>query len=157
MHRDFRDMFRALFDEGAEFLLVGGYAIAAHGHARSTGDLDIWVRPSERNAARVMRALKAFGAPLRGLTEKDLATIGTIFQMGVPPWRIDILTSIEGVAFASAWRRRLLKRHDDLEIPVRGRRDLVTNKAAVGRPQDLADVARLRGTAGRRSARRRRR
>jgi hypothetical protein len=146
-------MFRALFAEGAEFLLVGGYALASHGHARATGDLDLWVRPTSINAARVLRALRSFGAPLRGLTEGDLSRPGTIFQLGIPPWRIDILTSIEGVGFEGAWRRRLVKRHDDLEIPVLGRRDLIRNKTAVGRPQDLADVARLRGTSERRRRR----
>ena len=155
MHRDFRDMFLALSAEGVEFLLVGGYALAAHGHARATGDLDLWIRPAADNAARAIRALRTFGAPLRGLTERDLSVPGTIFQMGVPPWRIDLLTSIEGVEFDDAWRRRVLREQDGVSFPALGRADLIRNKEAVGRPQDLADVATLRR--GRPSARRGRR
>jgi len=155
LHRDFRDMFRALSAEGVEFLLVGGYALAVHGHARATGDLDLWLRPTSDNAERAMRSLRRFGCPLHGLTVGDLSVPGTIFQIGVPPWRIDLLTSIEGVDFADAWKRRVVHEQDGIPISTLGRADLIRNKEAVGRPQDLADAARLkcRSTSGRRSRR----
>ena len=154
MHRDFRDMFLALSAEGVEFLLVGGYALAVHGHARATGDLDLWVNPSAENAARTIRALRRFGAPLRGLTERDLSVPGTIFQIGVPPWRIDVLTSVEGLEFPRAWRRRVVQEQEGVTICALGRADLIRNKEAVGRPQDIADVARLKRRAPRKQRRR---
>ncbi|HEU4394046.1 MAG TPA: hypothetical protein VFS92_00660, partial [Planctomycetota bacterium] len=83
-----------------------------HGHARATGDLDLWVKPSAENAARTIRALRRFGAPLRGLTERDLSVPGTIFQIGVPPWRIDVLTSVEGLEFPRAWGRRVVQEQE---------------------------------------------
>ena len=96
MNPDFRDMLSALCDEGAEFLLVGAYAMAAHGCPRATGDIDIWIRPSDDNAQRVWRALKRFKAPVRNLTIDDLKTPEIVFQIGVAPRRIDLLTSIDG-------------------------------------------------------------
>lgn len=89
---DFKELFAALCDAGAEFLVVGAHAVMFHTVPRYTKDLDIWVRPTRANAERVLRALVAFGAPLAGLTEQDLTTPGTIFQMGVAPNRVDILT-----------------------------------------------------------------
>ena len=161
LHPDFREMLCALFDEDVEFLLVGAMAVAAHGYGRATGDMDILVRPSPDNARRVMQSLRKFGAPLHGLTVRDLSTPGRVFQMGVPPWRIDILTSIEGVTFEDAWPNRFLKNTDGLEMPVISRADLIRNKKTVARLQDLADVARLEGKSDRRvrkpSPRRRRR
>jgi hypothetical protein len=140
LNPDFRDMLSALCAEGAEFLLVGAFALAAHGLPRATGDIDVWVRPSEANAARVWRALGRFGAPTPGLTLADLATPDVVFQIGVAPRRIDILTSIDGVTFDEAWPQRLVVDVEGLAIPVIGRTHLIQNKRAAGRPQDLADL-----------------
>src|SRR5262245_51081873 len=140
---DFRDMLSALSGASADYLVVGAYALAAHGLPRATRDLDLWVRPTEANAARVMDALRRFGASLRDLTERDLVTPGTVFQIGVEPHRIDILTSIDGVEFDEAWSARYVVTLEDLEVPVLARHHFIQNKKAVGRPQDLADVARL--------------
>lgn len=140
LNPDFAEMLRALSDEGVEFLLVGAYAMAAHGVPRATGDIDVWVNPSPDNAQRVLRALDRFGAPLFDLRAADLAREGTVFQLGVPPRRIDLLTSIDGVSFAQAWPRRVLCRIDDQEVPVLSREDLVANKRAAARPKDLVDV-----------------
>ena len=107
LNRDYNDILSALSAEGAEFLIVGAYALAAHGIPRATGDIDIWVRPTPENAMRVMRALKRFGAALLDLTEDDLATADTVFQMGVAPSRIDMMTGISGVTFEQAWPSRL--------------------------------------------------
>jgi hypothetical protein len=142
-NRDFRDLFAAFNAEGAEYLLVGGYALAYHHAPRSTGDLDVWVRPSAENAARVHRALAAFGAPLGELSARDLTTPGIVFQVGVPPVRIDVLTAIDGVAFDEAWPERVATRYGDQPIHVIGRRQLVANKRASGRPRDLLDLEEL--------------
>ncbi len=140
---DFRSLFSALSAAGAEFLLVGGHAVMFHTAPRYTKDLGVWVRPSADNAARVHRALVTFGAPMADLTVADLAVPGTIFQIGVAPNRIDVLTSIEGVDFEVAWGRRIPTTYGGERIHVLSIEDLLTNKRAVGRPQDLLDVANL--------------
>ncbi len=147
MNSDFRDLLAALNDEAVEYLVVGAHALAAHGHVRATKDLDVWVRPSEQNAPNVLRALKAFGAPLHDLTEDDLAHPGIIFQIGVAPIRIDIITAIDGVGFDEAWDARVQVQLGDIQVHVLSRHHLIQNKRASGRLQDLADVERLEGDA----------
>lgn len=143
LNADFRDMLSALSDARAEFLLVGAYAVAVHGLVRATADLDIWVRPSEENASRVWRAVARFGAPMESIREEDFRAPGVVVQIGVAPRRIDLLTSIDGVDFDEAWRERTVVDIEGLRVPVLSRRHLILNKRAVGRPQDLADAARL--------------
>ena len=143
LNPDFLDMLSALSAEEAEYLLVGAYALAAHGVPRATGDLDLWVRPTMDNARRVRSALARFGAPLADLSEADLVRPGTVFQVGVAPNRIDVLSSIDGVTFGDAWPARRIVRIEGLDVPVLARHHLIQNKKATGRPQDLADVARL--------------
>jgi hypothetical protein len=140
---DFKDLFAALSARGADFLVVGAHAVAFHSAPRYTKDLDIWVRPTRENAIRVMTALRDFGAPMADLTLDDLATPGTVFQMGVEPNRIDILTRIEGVEFEAAWAGRQSSAYGDVPISVLGLTELIANKRTLGRPQDLLDVARL--------------
>jgi len=141
LNPDFRDMLSALCEEKADFLIVGAYALAAHGHPRATGDIDIWIQASEENAKRVWRALMRFGCPLFDLKLDDLKTPDLIFQIGVEPRRIDIVTSITGVEFDEAWPDRKEIEIEGLKIAAIGRSHLLKNKKAVGRPQDLADVA----------------
>ncbi len=148
LNPDFRDMLSAFSEKAVEYLLVGAYALAVHGVPRATGDLDVWVRPGEDNARRVRSALAQFGAPLGDLTECDFVTPGTVFQIGVAPNRIDVLTSIDGVTFEDAWPARLIVRIEGLEVPVLARHHLIRNKKTSGRPQDLADVARLEEDSG---------
>lgn len=148
MNPDFRDILSALSAEGAEFLLVGAYAMAVHGYPRATGDIDVWVRPSEDNADRVWRALERFGAPLLDLTRADLVRTDTVFQIGVAPRRIDLMTGIDGVTFEEAWPDRLERDIDGLTIPVICRAALLRNKRASGRMKDLADVRWLEETSG---------
>ena len=136
MNPDFKDMLSALSEEGVEFLVVGAYALAAHGIPRATGDLDVWVRSSESNAERCFSALRRFGAPLGE---------GTVFQIGVAPNRIDLLTSIDAVAFDETWTSRITVRIEGLDVPVIGREHLLRNKRATGRPRDLADAERIEG------------
>ena len=140
MNRDFAEMLAALSAAGAEFLIVGAHALAAHGTPRATGDLDIWVRPTPENAERVMKALRAFGAPLFDLTVEDLATEGIVFQMGLPPARIDILTAISGVTFAEAWPTRITLETSGTALAFIGRTELIQNKRAAARPKDLVDA-----------------
>jgi hypothetical protein len=145
LNPDFRDMLSAFNDEGVEYLLVGAYALAVHGLPRATGDMDLWVRPAPANAQRTLAALRRFGAPLADLTPEDLARPGTIFQIGVAPNRIDLLTSIDAVEFEEAWRNRMASTVAGIAVPVLSRADFVRNKRAVGRPKDLADVAWIEG------------
>jgi predicted nucleotidyltransferase len=140
MNRDFVEMLSALTETGAEFLVVGAHALAAHGVARATGDLDIWVKGSSDNAKRVLSALEKFGAPLIDLTMSDLTTPGIVYQIGVPPSRIDILTSISGVTFEQAWARRLTVEIEGTSVPILGKEEFIVNKRAVGRPKDLSDL-----------------
>jgi hypothetical protein len=136
-------MLSALNAEGAEFLVVGAYALAAHGLPRATGDLDLWIRNSKDNAERVWRALRRFRASTLDLSLHDLQTPDMVFQIGVAPRRIDILTSIDGVGFDEAWPHRMVIEVEGQTLPVISRAHLIRNKKAAARPQDLADVARL--------------
>ena len=140
MSPDFKDLLSTFNAHRIEYLVVGAHALAAHGHVRATGDLDVWVRPDLANAKRVLEALHAFGAPLQDLTEADMTRPGTVFQIGRAPIRIDVLTSIDGVAFDDAWGDRLTATFADLPVPVLSARHLIENKRTVGRAQDLADV-----------------
>jgi hypothetical protein len=138
---DFGDLFAALNGAGARYLLVGGYAVAFHAQPRFTKDLDVWTDLDPVNAARVLGALRQFGAPLHELTTADLERPGTVFQIGVPPNRIDVVTAIDGVTFREAWPDRAETTYGDQTVPVIGRRHLIQNKRASGRPQDLLDLA----------------
>lgn len=143
MNPDFADMLSALSEAGVDFLIVGAHALAAHGVPRATGDLDIWVRPTADNAQRTLAALQAFGAPLADLTREDLTRPDTVFQMGLPPARIDILSGITAVSFDEAWDRRVVIQLLGRPVAVLSKADFVTNKTALGRPKDLADMALL--------------
>ena len=144
MNRDFVEMLSALSAAGAEYLIVGAYAMAAHGWPRATGDIDIWVRPTSDNAERVLRALKAYGAPLFDLTALDLTRPDTVFQIGVPPGRVDILSGVSGIEFEEAWATRITTHLAGVEVTAIGFEALLKNKLAAGRPKDLADIAWLR-------------
>ncbi len=151
---DFSDMLAALSAEGAIFLLVGGHAVMQYTAPRYTKDLDLWVRPDPENAERVFRALSAVGAPLAGVEPADFAREGTIFQIGVPPNRIDLITAVDGVAFdeacaagrnrgSEAWATRVVTSYGDERAAIPSAEILLQNKRASGRPQDLVDVAAL--------------
>ena len=124
-------------------MLVGAYAVAAHGLPRATGDIDLWIKCSEKNAERVWAAIMNFGAPLANISKQDFTTRGNVVQIGVTPRRIDILTQITGVEYEEAEQQSITIEIEGIAIPVIGLAHLVQNKSAVGRPQDKADVARL--------------
>ncbi len=145
MNPEFAEILFELSAAGVEYIVVGAFAVAAHGNPRSTGDIDIWVRPTRDNAERVLRALRAFGAPLFDLTVDDLVDEQTVFQIGVAPVRIDILAGIDGVAFEDAWPRRVMADLGATKAPVLSLADLAANKRAAGRPKDLVDLAWIEG------------
>lgn len=140
MNRDFIDLLQAFAAADVRFLVVGAYALAAHGRPRGTGDLDLWIDATPENASRVVRALRTFGAPLVEVQEADFASPGIVFQVGVPPGRIDILTELTGLTFAEAWPTRIRRPFGEVEVDFIGLDALIRNKRALGRPKDLADV-----------------
>jgi hypothetical protein len=143
LDRDFREFIACLHDHDVRFLVVGGYAVAAHGHPRYTGDLDVWVQRSVDNADRLLRALTAFGFGSVGLTAADFTTPDRVIQLGYPPLRIDLLTSVDGVEFDSSYDGRLDVVVDDIAVSFIGLVELRLNKSASDRPQDRADLAAL--------------
>jgi len=140
MNEDFLDLLRACIAADVRFLVVGAYALAHHGRPRATGDLDVWVEPTPDNAPKVLRALAAFGAPLNDVTESDFAQPGVVFQIGLPPRRIDVLTQLTALDFAHAWASRERGRFGDLSVDFIGREAFIRNKRATGRPKDLGDI-----------------
>ena len=143
MNQDFVDLLRVFGAHDVRFLVVGAYALGVHGRPRATGDLDLWVEPTPSNAANVMRALAAFGAPLADVSTADFARPGIVFQMGLPPSRIDVLTEITGVSFAEAWTGRVRAPFGPVVVDVIGREAFIKNKRATGRVKDLGDVESL--------------
>ncbi len=140
MNPDFVEMLRVLLNADVRFLVVGAYALNAYTKPRATGDLDIWVEPSRENAARLFQALAVFGAPLNQVSESDFERPGVVFQIGIAPLRIDILTGIDGVGFDEAWKTRASFPVGPFEIPFIGKDALIRNKRATGRPRDLLDA-----------------
>lgn len=121
LNEDYRDILHALSDEKVRFILVGAYALAAHGYPRATMDIDIWVTPSPDNAEAVLRALRSFGAPLHNLTKEDLQKDGTIFQIGVAPRRIDIITAASGLQFEHTYQNSIIVNIDGLDVRIPSR------------------------------------
>jgi hypothetical protein len=140
---DFKEFAALLNSNRVEYLVVGGYALAAYGHPRYTGDLDFWIGTQSENADRVLAALAAFGFGSLGIKKGDLVAPNQVIQMGFPPARIDLLTSIDGVSFAECYERRMIVEVDGLPLGFIALEDFKTNKKAVGRYKDLADLEAL--------------
>lgn len=150
MNDDFLDLLSALLDADVRFLIVGAYAVGVHARPRATKDLDVWVEASPENSRKVLRALNAFGAPTDNLDDDDFATPGAGFMMGVPPNRIDILTAISGVTFPEAWANQVTASVGrNLQCPFIGMSELIRNKRAAARDQDLVDAEILERVASR--------
>lgn len=146
MTEDWFDLLAALLDMRARFLVIGAHAMAVHGVPRGTQDLDVWIDPTPANVERVWTALVAFGAPLKslGISRVDLERPGNVIQLGLPPNRIDLLTSISGLTdFADAWSTRAEHDVRGRRIPFLGRAALIRNKRATARHKDLADIEAL--------------
>lgn len=143
LSRDFQDLLALFASHRVRFIVVGGYAVAAHGHPRYTKDLDIWVEPDPANADRVVAALREFGFGSLGLTQDDFTQTDVVIQLGREPGRVDLLTSISGVEFAECYPKRVPAMFGTTEVPVLDRSSLIANKRSSGRPQDLADADKL--------------
>jgi predicted nucleotidyltransferase len=144
MPEDLKELLRAFNDHGVKYLIVGGYAFGVHAEPRATKDLDVFIRADQENSQAVFRALGQYGAPLVGLSPSDFMD-GTTFQIGQPPARIDFLQGIDGVSFDEAWRNRVEGMIDgQIRVALISRDDLIRNKLATGREQDVLDVKTLR-------------
>ena len=143
-NEDYRDILQSLSDEDVDFILVGAYALASHGYPRATMDIDIWVRATPDNAEKVYRALSEFGAPMDAVSVSDFSEEGVIFQIGVAPRRIDIITRISGVNYIEASAAADSVEIDGLTIKILSAEHLIRNKLATGRPKDIDDAENLR-------------
>jgi len=143
---DFKELLSLLEKYKVRYLVVGGYAIMKYTEPRFTKDLDIWISTDEENSKVVYAALKEFGAPLKGLSPVDFTQEGYFYQMGNPPLRLDVMMSIPGVTFKTAWANREKVQVEDLVIPFISKADLIKSKEASGRPQDLIDAKELKKT-----------
>ena len=143
LNNDYKDILQSLSNKKVKYLLVGAYAMAAHGYPRSTMDIDFWVMPDPENASLVLEALEDFGAPSGNLSPNDFLEKGIIFQIGVAPRRIDILTSVDGLEFADAFANSELIEIEGIPVHVLSVPDLIKNKRSTGRTKDIADVETL--------------
>jgi hypothetical protein len=143
LNKDYKEMLQFLSVHDVKFLVIGAYALGAYGYPRATGDLDIWVLARDDNSNRVYEALKEFGAPLIQLDKSTFSRMGVIFQIGIAPRRIDIITQIDGVNFDSAWENRQIIEIDEMQVPFISKQDLITNKLSTGREKDRLDAQQL--------------
>jgi hypothetical protein len=143
LNKDFKEFAQLLNAHSVEYLIVGGYALMVHGHPRYTGDIDFWVNPTAENADRLMKVLNEFGMGSLGIERKSLSTADTVIQMGYPPARIDLLTSIEDVEFMQAYPHALRVVIEEIPLTIISREHFLKNKRALGRHKDLADAEAL--------------
>jgi hypothetical protein len=143
MQKDFRDLLVLLNEHEVDFMIVGGYALAFHGAPRLTGDIDIYVRPDHDNAERILRALTDFGFGSLGLVVDDFQNQNKVTQLGVPPVRVDIITSITGVTWENASSGKCPGAYGDVPVFYIGKEEFLVNKRSIGRKKDLADVEAL--------------
>jgi predicted nucleotidyltransferase len=143
LNEDYKDMLQSLLDNEVKFLIVGAYALAAYGYPRATGDFDIWVEASLENSKKILSAITSFGSPTSGLTKDAFVQKGIIFQIGVAPRRVDLITHIDGVDFNKAYPYRTTIVMEGLNLPLISKEDLIKNKKSTGRDKDLVDVKQL--------------
>lgn len=143
VHRDFKELLELFNAHGVEYLIVGGVALALHGAPRYTADMDLYVRPAEENARKALAALEAFGFGNIGIELDDFRMPGRVVQLGLPPVRIDLTTSIDGVSWEEAYRGRVSGSYGDVPVSFIGRQEFLANKTATGRTKDLADMEAL--------------
>jgi len=144
LNEDYKEILCVLSKNKARYLVIGAYAMGAYGYVRATGDFDIWVEPSPENSKKIYKALKEFGAPLHQVTPDTFAVEGVVFQIGVAPRRIDIVTGIDGVFFKKAYTSREEFKIEGIKIPFLSKSDLIKNKKATGREKDKLDAKVLR-------------
>lgn len=141
--RDFKELLILLNENKVEYLIVGGYAVIIYGYPRLTIDIDIWVNPVKDNSEKVIKTIKDFGFSFENLTEKDFEKSDNVIQLGRPPYRVDFLTSIEGMDFNKCYKRKYIYKKDDLILNFISKEDLIENKKSIGRNKDLDDVSNL--------------
>ena len=144
LNQDYKDMLFLLLKNNVDFLLIGAYAMAVHGFPRATADIDIFVRPDPKNAQQVYKTLADFGAPLNNISSSDFENPGTIFQIGINPRRIDIITEIDGLSFDEAAEGKEIVEIEGLYIPVISKLKLIINKLSTGRDKDRLDAENLK-------------
>lgn len=144
LNEDYKEILQILLNNKAKFLVVGAYAMGAYGYPRATGDFDIWVEASTENSKKIYKSLVEFGAPLSSITEKTFAEEGIIFQIGVAPRRIDIITRIDGVIFPEAYQTKEFIEIERLPVPFLSKENLIKNKQSTGREKDKLDVSYLK-------------
>jgi len=144
LNKDYKEMLQLLSEEQVDFIIVGAYALGAHGYPRATGDIDIWVKPNNTNSRRLYKALARFGAPLEQIEIDDFSMEGIIFQIGVIPRRIDIITKIDGVTYEEADEDKITVEVEGLMLPVISLDKLIKNKMATGREKDELDIKTLK-------------
>lgn len=148
LNEDYKEILQILLNNKVKFLIVGAYAMGAYGYPRATGDFDIWVEPSAENSKKIYKSLSEFGAPLSSVTEKTFEEEGIIFQIGVAPRRIDIITHIDGVTFKEAYKTKEIIEIESLQIPFLSKENLIKNKQSTGREKDKLDANYLRENKG---------
>jgi predicted nucleotidyltransferase len=144
LNEDYKEMLQLLLEEQVDFIIVGAYALGAHGYPRATGDIDIWVKPNNTNSRKLYKALARFGAPLEQIEIDDFSMEGIIFQIGVIPRRIDIITKIDGVTYQEADEDKITVEVEGLMLPVISLEKLIKNKMATGREKDELDIKTLK-------------
>jgi len=144
LNRDFKEFIQSLNDNHVRYLIVGGYAVAFHGHPRYTKDIDVWIEMTQENSGNVIKALEQFGFGSLGLKEEDFLIPDQIIQLGYPPSRIDLITTLSGVDFASCYASRVQINIDEIQVNFIDLENLRKNKQASGRHQDLADLESLK-------------
>lgn len=143
LNQDFKEFIKSLNDNGVQYLVIGGYAVAVHGHPRYTKDLDIWIQMSPENAGRLVKAIREFGFESLGLTEKDFMTPDQVIQLGFPPNRIDLIVQADGIEFDACYPSRMEIDIEEVRVNFIDLENLKKNKKASGRYQDLADLENL--------------
>ena len=143
LNEDYKDMLQILLNNEVKFLIVDAYALAAYGYPRATGDFDIWVEASPENSKEILSSIISFGSPTSGLTENTFMQKGIIFQIGVAPRRIDLITHIDGVGFKNAYLFRTTIVMEGLNLPFISKENLIKNKKSTGRDKDLVDAKHL--------------
>ena len=143
LNKDYKEMLKSLLESRVKFLIVGAYAMAAYGYTRSTGDFDIWVENSSENSVKLYKVLSDFGAPLEDITPETFSNKDIVYQIGVAPVRIDVLTDIDGVSFKDAYKSKHDLVLDGLLLPFISKSDLIKNKRSTGRDRDVLDAQTL--------------
>jgi len=140
LNEDYKEILQILLNNKAKFLIVGAYAMGAYGYPRATGDLDIWVEASPENSKKLCKSLSEFGSPMNNITENTFTEKGVIFQIGVAPRRIDIITHIDGVSFEEAYKTKESIEIEDIQVPFLSKENLIKNKESTGREKDRLDA-----------------